>query len=206
MTVRMGFDAADIIDSATLQWETVEQGASGNSDQPEFYLLGYDSYRYWKGSDAPSEGDEWTEPDFDDSAWLVGDGMHGYGSIDMLSTQLRDMRGNYSSVFLRREFSISNADTLKNAYLYVFYSGGFVCHLNGVEIARANVPQSATHETLATRIHNVNDYVIYQIENADGLFQDRGNVIAVAGFNSDLNRTSFGVMVFLMEGDRSSGR
>lgn len=205
VTVRFGFDAASVIDSATLQWEKASQGSGGSSNEPAMYVIGYESFRYWKGREEPSEGDLWTKPEFDDSSWLKGNGLFGYGDSQMISTNLSDMKNNYASVYLRQNFVIPDADTLKSAYLYVFYSGGFTCYLNGIEVATANVPESATHATLATKGHSLNDPDLYVIENTNGLLKNGQNTIALMGTTFRLNIGVFGLGVFLLEGERTAG-
>ncbi len=205
VTISLNFDGASIINSVTLQWEEAVQGTGGNSNQPEMYVVGFDRFRYAKGLEEPSEGKDWTKPEFDDSSWQQGNGMHGYGGNNMISTQLIDMRSKYSTVYLRREFTIPDADTLANTYLYVFFSGGFVCYLNGVEVARENVPEIVTHDSIATKSHDLNTPELYQIDNSSGLLKNGKNTIALVGLTSDLDSRSYGTGVYLLEGERTSG-
>ncbi len=204
VTVRLGFDAPSIIHSVTLQWEKAEQGKEGGSmAAPKTYVSAQDNFQYWKGNTAPSEGEEWAKPDFDASSWRRSQGTFGYGGswFNRPRTELRDMRNNYSSFYLRREFSIPEADTLENVNLMVTFTGGFVCYLNGIEIARENVLNLYTHQTLATRSHDVNSPGFYTITNANGLLKKENNTIAIVGFNSSLSQQQFILGVYLFEGE-----
>ncbi len=204
VAIRMGFDAANIIKSVTLQWEKAEQGVEGGSNQgPETYVSSRDNFQYWKGNKAPSESDLWAAPDFDDSSWRRGQGTFGYGGSgwNRNRTELNDMRRNYSTVYLRRKFSIPDADTLANVNIMVRYTGGFVCYLNGIEVASDNIPQSVNHESLATDTHSSNNWEIFTIPNDNGLLQNENNTLAMVGLNSSLTASSFSLGVSLVEGE-----
>ena len=204
VAIQIGFDAASIIKSVTLQWEKAEQGVEGGSNQgPETYVSSRDNFQYWKGTEAPSEENLWASPDFDDSNWRRGQGTFGYGlsGRNRNRTDLNDMRRNYSTVYLRRNFSISDADTLANVNIMVRYTGGFVCYINGIEVASANIPQSATHESLATSTHSANEWDIITIPNTDGLLRNENNTLAFVGLNSSLTQSSFSLGISLFEGE-----
>ena len=205
--IDFGFDAPELIQSATLQWEKAEQGRSQGSDpeEPVFLVDGTSSFNYFKGKENPSDGNLWAQSNFDDSKWLSGDGGFGYGSNNYNNTLLTDMRRTYSTVYARKQFSIQSADELQNANLYVFYTGGYVCYLNGTEIARANVPKSVTNESIAAKSHDMNSPDMINIKNSGNLFKEGNNTIAFVGVNYKLNNSSFGICVYLLEGTRKAG-
>jgi CotH protein/lamin tail-like protein len=203
VTISMNFDSASIIDSVTLQWEETSQ-IDDNSGQAEWYVVMFDKFKYTKGLEAPSEGDDWTRTDFDDSSWRTGNGMHGISGSDMISTRLRDMPGKYSTVYLRKDFTMTDAETLKSALLYVFFSGGFVCYLNGTEIQRENITGVVSHDSLATQTHDMNVPELYIIENVNGLLKNGENTLSIVGINTELDQSSFGIGVYLFEGEKTS--
>ncbi len=95
-------------------------------------------WRYLKGREAPPA--DWTLPGFDDSGWLRGPASIGYGDNDDL-TDLKDMAGNYSTVFLRKAFTLADPASLREHLLFtVDVDDGFVAYLNGAEVARLNAP------------------------------------------------------------------
>jgi CotH kinase protein/Lamin Tail Domain len=73
----------------------------------------------------------------DPVAWQSGGAPIGYGASG-LSTTLGDMRNNYSSIYLRKDFTIAGdvPDVLK---LRVYVDDGAIITINGVEVAREHV-------------------------------------------------------------------
>ena len=201
VTVRFGFDAPEIIESVTLQWEKAEQGQDPRK-LAEYSILinGTSSFNYFKGIEDPSDGNLWTQPDFDDSKWLKGNGGFGYGDNPVIGTKLTDMRNQYTTVYLRKQFSIHNVAILPDSDLSIYYSGGYICYLNGTEVARANVPASVTNESLALRSHDINTADIITIKNEGNLFREGQNTLSIIGVNNKLNASSFGIRVYLLDG------
>ncbi len=200
--IRIGFSAAGIIDSATLQWERAERDSGSNTEQ-NFLVLGYDTFRYWKGISAPSEGLEWTQVGFDDSEWAQDEGAFGTGRNDFMSTRLTDMQGNYSTVYIRRRFNITNPDEYKSLFLYPFYKDGYVCYLNGTEVSSVNAPAELTHESLATEIHDSDNPDFVTIQNVDEILMEGENVLCLVGLNDELDDRTFLIGAFLQEGERN---
>jgi hypothetical protein len=73
----------------------------------------------------------------DPVAWQSGGTPLGYGATGQ-STTLNDMRNNYTTVYLRDDFTITGAipNTLK---LSVFVDDGAIIYINGVEVSRLHV-------------------------------------------------------------------
>jgi hypothetical protein len=95
----------------------------------------YDSmvWRYWPGTADP--GSNWFQPGFNDSGWQQGRGGVGYADGDDRTTISPVL-----SVFIRKKFTITNADKIVRALLHADFDDGFIAYLNGVEIARAFMP------------------------------------------------------------------
>ncbi len=104
-------------------------------------------WKYFKGTQEPSPGDGgvattgWTDPTFNDAAWLSGATGIGFGDNDD-ATILTDMRNQYVSVYLRRAFTIADPASMENLLLSVDYDDGFVAYLNGTEVARSQTMQN----------------------------------------------------------------
>jgi hypothetical protein len=94
-----------------------------------------DSWDYFKGTSVPPP--EWKDPGFAPGAgWLSGRTGIGYGDADD-ATVLGDMRGNYASIYCRREFRVEDPDPAVRLVLRIDYDDGFVAYLNGTEAARS---------------------------------------------------------------------
>ncbi|MBN1670365.1 MAG: hypothetical protein JXR37_05005 [Kiritimatiellae bacterium] len=97
------------------------------------------AWRWRKGTaEASVPAGAWREPDFDDTVWPLGMSPLGYGQAG-LGTTLNDMQDSYTSVFLRRAFSVENPLLVSGVRVWVQYDDGFVMWLNGEEIARVNM-------------------------------------------------------------------
>lgn len=120
-------------------------------------------WRYFKGREEPSPDGggnptaDWTLPGFTPTGWLSASTGIGYGDGDD-ATVLSDMRNNYTSVYLRREFTL--AGSLAGVVLDVGYDDGFVAYLNGTEIGRFNMGDAGAppaFDATADGNHEVDD-------------------------------------------------
>jgi hypothetical protein len=94
------------------------------------------SYRF--GTNAPSTPiTAWRSAGFDDSSWAQGpSGFSTFFSVDYKEATFWQGAENYHSVFLRRQFNVTNTAAIKWLVLRLNYDDGFVTYLNGQEIAR----------------------------------------------------------------------
>ncbi|MGI9240261.1 MAG: lamin tail domain-containing protein [Verrucomicrobiales bacterium] len=96
---------------------------------------------YRVGSSYPAQdgaGRDWWDNGYDDSvdgAWLVGTTVIGFGDGDDATT-VDGMRGNHTSLFLRKEFSIEPGGVPDSLTLSCYYDDGAAVYLNGVEVGR----------------------------------------------------------------------
>ncbi len=61
-------------------------------------------WRYFKGESQPPP--RWVDPDFDDSSWETGPSGFGYGPDKEYGRVLDDMKGKYSTLYIRHEIDI----------------------------------------------------------------------------------------------------
>jgi hypothetical protein len=151
-----------------------------------------DTWRYLKGeSEASNPTSAWREIGFVDSNWSTGDLVIGYGDETFIITRLDDMRYNYSSVFLRKEFEISDPDAVTNLRLELIYDDGFNAWINGTFVKGDNVageelPYNAT-AGVAREDHNWNEFYL---PPPSGYLVSGTNVLAIQLFNSSLTESS----------------
>ena len=179
------------------------QHASG---EPELHPLvepGAD-WRYFKGVAAPPAG--WKAPGFDASGWLEGKAGFGYGDEDD-ATELADMQGKYPSVFLRRDFQLPGAVAGKADVLLlrVRFDDGFIACLNGLELARANVPgrrgEVVPHDVTANGQNEADQWEDY-IVGSESLRSGR-NTLTIQAHNYTLPSSDFSIEASLAAAARS---
>ncbi len=179
VNIRAGFDDPTSIESVHLRWE--HTGELSNT------LITSDGvWRYHRGVSSPSPDLEWTELDFDDRRWQRGLGGFGYGDTEHINTILEDMRNNYSTVFIRKTFSIDDPSKYGLLTLNIYVDDGFVCYINGNEVARFLAPNTTTHQSTSTGSHESNERSIFVLGNAENSLQAGENVIALVGLNTSL--------------------
>jgi hypothetical protein len=103
-----------------------------------------DAWLYRKGTSA-AQLDWKIAPDAGlDGSWLVGNGGFGYADnapeTANCQTLLPDMSGNYTTLYLRRQFTITNA-VVPDAHLFLSmdYDDGYIAWLDGVYLTSVNV-------------------------------------------------------------------
>jgi len=148
-------------------------------------------WRYSKGlQESSSPSSRWRQLAFDDSAWFVGQTPLGYGE-DFIATELSDMRGGYTTIYLRKTFDAIGVAALDSLILDVKYDDGVNVWINGQlayqgNVSSAELPCNATADSA--------------IENADFVSRDLGdpstwlvegtNVIAVQVLNQSISGSS----------------
>jgi hypothetical protein len=151
------------------------------------------AWRYFKGTEDPAPGIAWTELDFDDAAWSLGPAGFGYGDNDDV-TLLGDMQGRYTTVYIRREFTLGRPEDLALQQLWVNYDDGFVCYLNGREIARENAGAAGTvlaHNAVASRGHEQGTPSTYALDGFVPHARAGRNVLALMGLNNSAGSSDF---------------
>ncbi len=87
-------------------------------------------------SDGTDAGTTWRDPAFDDTTWSVGDAELGYGDGD--EGTVVSPKGLTS--YFRRSFAVGDPAQVTGLTLLLQRDDGAVAYLNGVEVARSNMP------------------------------------------------------------------
>jgi hypothetical protein len=187
LTVQGVADSAGNVDVAGRTMGVVHSGGSTSPSGIPVVPRG-SIWRYVKGTSGPSP--VWSSPSLDDSAWPQGRAGFGFSDGDD-ATVLSDMQGAYPSVYLRARFTVLDPAAVTSLALNVNYDDGFVAHLNGVEVARDNVPAGQTSATLASGGHEAGTWETFDL----GAFRSRlvpgSNVLAIEGHNSAIDNQDF---------------
>ena len=91
-----------------------------------------------------------------------------------------------TSLYVRYPFEASGPGSVSSLTLHAKYDDGFVAYLNGIEVARRNVPGTTTFASTAVSDRPVNDAGQFDPINFTpfaGLLLDGANVLAIHGFN-----------------------
>jgi len=150
-------------------------------------------WRWMKGTQEPSPADlaAWREVRFNDAGWAVGPAPFSYGE-GLSGTDLGDMRGGYTCVYLRKTFSVGAPAVFGAVRLKARSDDGFVAWINGKPVARFNMPEvelryDATalgtfNEPLPTETYEVADFATVLVSGT--------NVVAVLACNASLSNSS----------------
>lgn len=97
-------------------------------------------WNYFDQGIAPSA--TWRDQDFDDSSWSSGPAQLGYGDSDeaTLVSFGPSATEKYITTYFRRTFVLTDSVSFTNLELRLLRDDGAIVHLNGVEIARDNLP------------------------------------------------------------------
>lgn len=153
-----------------------------------------DEWRYL--DDGSDQGTAWQAPGFDDSRWARGRAELGYGDGDE-----RTVIGfgpnpldKYVTSYFRRTFRILDPRIVDSARIDLLRDDGAIVYLNGVEIARTNLPElGVNHRTLAlTAVDGSEERRVHPFAFPPSLLVPGDNVLAVevhqvSGTSSDVS-------------------
>ncbi|MGE5294132.1 MAG: lamin tail domain-containing protein, partial [Solirubrobacterales bacterium] len=154
-------------------------------------LVGSDDWRYFKGVQEPSAvAGAWRTSGFDDSAWPVGDAPIGFGEV-FVATTLGDMRGLYSTLYLRKSFDVASLDAFDKLVLNLRYDDGINVWINGHLVFQDNVVSAElSYDAVANATTEMPDVAQYDAGDAAGVLVNGGNVIAVQVLNASIGGSS----------------
>jgi len=149
-------------------------------------------WKYFKGTREPSstQGSPWRQIDFDDSNWLSGNTPIGYGET-FIVTNLSDMRGGYSTVYLRKQFEVADIDAIGNLVLEAMYDDGINIWINSVHVASGNTPLASLpfDATVGNRSEN-HGFTAFPLAKPSTYLVPGTNVITAQVINASLSNSS----------------
>ena len=156
-----------------------------------------DEFKYLiPNSEPPSN---WNTLDFDDANWSSGSSGFGYADGD--DTTL--IPNGTQSVFLRKNFNISNLSTVSSLILDLDYDDAFVAYINGVEVARANINgnppayDSGTITDHEARMYSGGNPERFFITNVNSILNAGDNILTIQAHNISSNSSDFTIIPFL---------
>ena len=175
-------------------WRASGSGAGGTPLQNTTLLPAQSSWKYVKGTnEASSPTTAWRQPGFDDSGWLSGTLPVGYGET-FIATPLSDMNGGYTSVFLRKQFTVADPASFNRLVLEAQYDDGFKAWINGVLVVdnTANMPAGEVpfNGTAVVNFETAAFASINLAGNPTAALVPGVNTLAVQGHNTLLSGSS----------------
>lgn len=133
----------------------------------------------------------WRRAGYDDSAWREGVAPFFYGE-GLSGTTLADMRGNYTCVYLRKRFLVTDPTAVASGVLRALSDDGFVAWINGKEAVRFNVPtpEPAFNSTAGQAFNEPLPTEAYDLNTIRDLLVPGTNILAVQAFNVSLANSS----------------
>ncbi len=167
------------------------------------------NWKYFKGTTEPSNPiTQWRQPGFNDASWLVGRTSIGYGDNDDntdLSLDNPPMQNNYSTVYLRNTFDITDKDQVRALKLHVYVDDGCIIYINGIEVKRVYCSDGIKFfDSLTDQTdHEAASYEVFTLQGPYNYLVDGTNVIAVHALQATLGSSDFSidVSVTISEGE-----
>ena len=153
------------------------------------------SWRFFKGRAEASTPDvtAWRGINFNDGAFADSPAPFWYGDTYPGGTQLTDMMGQYTTIFLRRSFVLTDLTGISGLKLSAFCDDGFIVWINGTEVQRYNVPAGALafSASASGAVAEPPPLTEYTLLNPNYLVVGT-NVIAVQVFNAGVGSSDLG--------------
>ncbi|MBN1444459.1 MAG: protein kinase [Planctomycetes bacterium] len=170
------------------------------AEDTETVIAEGDMWRLFKGRSDPSPGAvHWSDPGFDDSSWAPMPSGFGYGDSDD-RTVLDDMMGQYTTIYIRKDFGVSDANRGCSCRLRVVIDDGCVAYLNGVEVLRSGVrpaPERVSHLATATAVVSLEPpdpvEVLLDLQH----IRPGRNVLALQGLNQSISSSDLSLIPVL---------
>ncbi len=175
-------------------WRPSGSGSGGTPAQNITLVPALASWKFVRGTnEASTPVTSWRQPAFNDSSWEQASLPLGYGET-FIVTPLPDMSGGYTSVFLRKQFTIDNPAQFNSLLLEAQYDDGFKAWINGVLVIDGSANMTAGEVpfsgTAVAALENLN-YVAFNLAGLPGSLLVPGvNTLAVQAHNSSLAGSS----------------
>lgn len=134
-------------------------------------------------------GRDWTAPEFKAASWKTGVATFGFGD-GTVRTEIPAIRGRPSSVYMRRQFSIDQADKVTELGLIIDYKDSFIAYINGREVARVNVGRSSGRNAQKVKAREEDGYAYIGIRNL-GSLRDGVNTLAIEAHSASESPLDF---------------
>ncbi len=129
------------------------------------------------------ETEMWTKLGFDprEEEWKSGPAGFGYGDGDD-RTEIKDMEGKYTTIFIRSEFVIPEGTDLSKIGLVINYDDAFVLYINGRKLLSKGISKGKDGKQTVAK-HEASGAEYFPLGDFADAFKVGKNVIALEGHN-----------------------
>ena len=165
-----------------------------------------DSWRYRKGTNAPAGNWKTVADDALGTSWATGNGGFGFADnsieINNCQTLLPDMKGAYSTLYMRKTFTVTCAlSSNMHAYLRMDWDDGYMAWLDGVQLTNrgvAGAPLEPAYNAFASTSHESSlgnsspqPAETDDLGQASALLGVGTHVLTIMGLNQTLSSSDF---------------
>ncbi len=179
---------------------TPDRGA----DMPEKFAALIQKGAEWQYLGGQDPGTGWSTSL--EGGWKTGKAGFGYEDEDD-ATEITGMKGKYKFLCIRRGFELTGKEDLSKLGLAISFDDGFICYLNGKEVARANVKSGSLGTAKGVEPHESRGIKFFPLPNAGELLKQGTNMIAIEIHNDDLGSSDLTLDPYLIltEGGAAAG-
>lgn len=163
------------------------------SSESQILIAPRSTWKYVKGTEEPSSPvSAWRNLSFNDANWLNGASPIGYDGSQPMGTELTDMRGFYTSIYMRHTFQVADPSTIGTLKLGVMYDDGIQIWINGRRVVNSGMPDRdvAYNELASGPVRESSTYDEFLVNAPASFLQTGENVIAVQVHNILLSDSS----------------
>ncbi len=178
-------------------WKRERSSEEHPADPPEDFFVAIPKNSDWLYLAGSHPEGKWTEVKYDAKGWKTGQSPFGY-SYREARTVLDDMKGKYSTIYLRHEFEVEQADYIAELGLMINYDDGFIAYLNGKEVVRKGVGKGAGKDAQQVKSHDATRFGYFPLKDFEKHLRSGTNVLTIEGHNSSLDSHDFLIDAYLL--------
>jgi len=173
-------------------------GREPAAEPPEDFFAAIPRNSTWQYlAGAEPANDAWLKTGFDAAGWQTGEAGFGYGDASG-RTILSGMKDKFSTLYVRHEFEIEQADYIAEIGLMIRYDDAFIAYLNGKEVLRKGVGKGSGSKAQDIRSHESEQFSYFPIKDHEKYLKSGTNVFAIEGHNISTNSSDFTLDPYLI--------
>jgi hypothetical protein len=123
------------------------------------------------------QGHDWTLLEFNPT-WPQGRAPFGFGD-GKYATRIERVPGKAPAVYMRKQFTIAQADAVTELGLIANYSDGLIAYINGHEVARSNIGRSSGARVQGVKARTERGPTFLTLRNAHRFLRNGVNMLAI---------------------------